>query len=82
MGVGRTFVAQARRLGSYLKHHFESEEERARAAFHAAARAGAGGDGDAGLHARNLGREPAEWGARGFLREMSREDFERTRVAK
>ena len=34
--VGRRFVAQARRLGSYLKHRFDSEEERARAAFHAA----------------------------------------------
>lgn len=33
--VGREFVAQARRLGSYLKYSFASEEERARAAFHA-----------------------------------------------
>jgi 2-polyprenyl-6-methoxyphenol hydroxylase-like FAD-dependent oxidoreductase len=33
--VGRRYVAQARRLGSYLKYRFESEEERARAAFHA-----------------------------------------------
>ena len=36
IGVGRRFVAQARRLGSYLKYEFASEEERARAAFHAA----------------------------------------------
>jgi len=35
IAVGRRFVAQARRLGSYLKYRFESEEERARAAFHA-----------------------------------------------
>lgn len=34
--VGREFVAQARRLGSYLKYSFTSEEERARAAYHAA----------------------------------------------
>jgi 2-polyprenyl-6-methoxyphenol hydroxylase-like FAD-dependent oxidoreductase len=32
---GRKFVAQARRLGSYLKHHFASDAERAKAAFHA-----------------------------------------------
>lgn len=36
IGVGRKFVAQARRLGSYLKYEFASEEERARAAFHGA----------------------------------------------
>ncbi len=35
IAVGRQFVAQARRLGSYLKYEFASEEERARAAFHA-----------------------------------------------
>lgn len=33
--MGRRYVAQARRLGSYLKHRFETEEERSRAAFHA-----------------------------------------------
>ena len=32
---GRKFVAQARRLGSYLKHRFDTEAERARAEFHA-----------------------------------------------
>jgi 2-polyprenyl-6-methoxyphenol hydroxylase-like FAD-dependent oxidoreductase len=36
IGVGRRFIAQARRLGSYLRYAFDSEEERARAAFHAA----------------------------------------------
>ena len=36
IAVGRRFVAQARRLGSYLKYQFASEEELARAAFHAA----------------------------------------------
>ena len=36
IGVGRRYIAQARRLGSYLKYRFESEEERAAAAFHAA----------------------------------------------
>jgi len=36
IGVGRRFIAQARRLGSYLKYEFASEAERARAAFHAA----------------------------------------------
>jgi 2-polyprenyl-6-methoxyphenol hydroxylase-like FAD-dependent oxidoreductase len=35
IAMGRKFVAQARRLGSYLKYEFASEEERARAAFHA-----------------------------------------------
>jgi len=35
LGVGRRYVRQARRLGSYLKHRFESDEERVRAAFHA-----------------------------------------------
>jgi 2-polyprenyl-6-methoxyphenol hydroxylase-like FAD-dependent oxidoreductase len=35
IGIGRRFVAQARRLGCYLKHEFASEEERARAAYHA-----------------------------------------------
>lgn len=35
LGVGRRYVAQARRLGSYLKHRFDSEDERVRAAFHA-----------------------------------------------
>ena len=34
--VGRAFVARARRLGSYLKYRFASEEERTRALFHAA----------------------------------------------
>jgi len=28
-------VRQARRLGSYLKHRFDNDEERVRAAFHA-----------------------------------------------
>jgi 2-polyprenyl-6-methoxyphenol hydroxylase-like FAD-dependent oxidoreductase len=36
LSVGREFVARARRLGCYLKYRFESDEERARAAFHAA----------------------------------------------
>ena len=36
IAVGQRFVAQARRLGSYLKYEFASEEERARAAFYAA----------------------------------------------
>jgi 2-polyprenyl-6-methoxyphenol hydroxylase-like FAD-dependent oxidoreductase len=35
IGIGRRFVAQARRLGSYLKHAFASEEERALAAHYA-----------------------------------------------
>jgi len=35
IGVGRQFIAQARRLGCYLKYDFANEEERARAAFHA-----------------------------------------------
>ena len=35
LGVGRRYVRQARRLGSYLKHRFDNDEERARAAFHA-----------------------------------------------
>ncbi|NJO36127.1 MAG: hypothetical protein HC869_26810, partial [Rhodospirillales bacterium] len=35
LGMGRRYVAQSRRLGSYLKHRFNSDEERARAAFHA-----------------------------------------------
>jgi 2-polyprenyl-6-methoxyphenol hydroxylase-like FAD-dependent oxidoreductase len=34
--VGQRFVAQARRLGCYLRHRFASDEERTRAAFHAA----------------------------------------------
>jgi 2-polyprenyl-6-methoxyphenol hydroxylase-like FAD-dependent oxidoreductase len=34
--VGRQFVAQARRLGCYLRYDFPSEQERALAAFHAA----------------------------------------------
>jgi len=33
--VGRKFVAQARRLGAYLKYDFASEDERAHAARHA-----------------------------------------------
>jgi 2-polyprenyl-6-methoxyphenol hydroxylase-like FAD-dependent oxidoreductase len=33
--VGRRFVAQARRLGCYLRYRFDSEEDEARAAFHA-----------------------------------------------
>ncbi len=32
---GRKFVAQARRLGSHLKYRFETEAERATAAYHA-----------------------------------------------
>jgi 2-polyprenyl-6-methoxyphenol hydroxylase-like FAD-dependent oxidoreductase len=36
IGIGRRFIAQARRLGCYLRYDFDSEEERARAAFHAA----------------------------------------------
>jgi 2-polyprenyl-6-methoxyphenol hydroxylase-like FAD-dependent oxidoreductase len=35
IGIGRQLVARARRLGCYLKYDFASEEERARAAFHA-----------------------------------------------
>lgn len=35
LDIGRRFVAQARRLGSYLKYQFASEEERSRAAIHA-----------------------------------------------
>jgi 2-polyprenyl-6-methoxyphenol hydroxylase-like FAD-dependent oxidoreductase len=35
IGIGRQFIAQARRLGCYLKYEFADEEERARAAFHA-----------------------------------------------
>ena len=35
IGVGRSYVAQARRLGSYLRYTFDSDEERARAAIHA-----------------------------------------------
>jgi 2-polyprenyl-6-methoxyphenol hydroxylase-like FAD-dependent oxidoreductase len=35
IGIGRRFVAQARRLGCYLKYDFAGEEERARAAYHA-----------------------------------------------
>jgi 2-polyprenyl-6-methoxyphenol hydroxylase-like FAD-dependent oxidoreductase len=35
IGIGRQFVAQARRLGCYLKYWFASEEERAHAAFQA-----------------------------------------------
>ncbi|HEX5959555.1 MAG TPA: FAD-dependent monooxygenase [Hyphomicrobiaceae bacterium] len=34
--AGRQFVARTRRLGCYLKYQFASEEERARAAVHAA----------------------------------------------
>jgi 2-polyprenyl-6-methoxyphenol hydroxylase-like FAD-dependent oxidoreductase len=34
--LGQRFVAQARRLGCYLKYRFDSEEERTRAAFYAA----------------------------------------------
>jgi 2-polyprenyl-6-methoxyphenol hydroxylase-like FAD-dependent oxidoreductase len=34
--VGRQLVAQGRRLGCYLKYRFDSEEERVRAAAHAA----------------------------------------------
>jgi 2-polyprenyl-6-methoxyphenol hydroxylase-like FAD-dependent oxidoreductase len=34
--VGRQFVTQARRLGCYLRYRFDSEEQRARAALHAA----------------------------------------------
>ena len=36
IGVGRRYVAQARRLGSYLRYAFDSEADRATAAFHAA----------------------------------------------
>jgi 2-polyprenyl-6-methoxyphenol hydroxylase-like FAD-dependent oxidoreductase len=35
IGLGRRFVAQARRLGSYLRYEFAGEEEWVRAAFHA-----------------------------------------------
>lgn len=35
IGIGRRFIAQARRLGCYLKYDFASEEERKQAAFHA-----------------------------------------------
>ena len=34
--IGRQFVARARRIGCHLKYRFDSDEERARAAFHAA----------------------------------------------
>ena len=34
--VGQRFVAEARRLGCYLRHRFDSEDERAHAALHAA----------------------------------------------
>jgi 2-polyprenyl-6-methoxyphenol hydroxylase-like FAD-dependent oxidoreductase len=34
--TGRQFVAQARRLGCYLRYSFDSDEERTRAAYHAA----------------------------------------------
>ena len=34
-GSGGAMSRQARRLGSYLKHRFDNDEERARAAFHA-----------------------------------------------
>jgi 2-polyprenyl-6-methoxyphenol hydroxylase-like FAD-dependent oxidoreductase len=36
IGVGRRYVAQARRLGSYLRYEFDNEQERRRAAYHAA----------------------------------------------
>jgi hypothetical protein len=36
IGLGRRFVAQARRLGSYLTYEFTSEAERTRALAHAA----------------------------------------------
>ena len=36
LSPGRQFVAHARRLGCYLRYSFDSEEERARAAYHAA----------------------------------------------
>jgi 2-polyprenyl-6-methoxyphenol hydroxylase-like FAD-dependent oxidoreductase len=36
LAPGRQFVTQARRLGCYLTYRFDSEEERARAAAHAA----------------------------------------------
>jgi 2-polyprenyl-6-methoxyphenol hydroxylase-like FAD-dependent oxidoreductase len=35
IGVGCRYVARARRLGSYLRHSFDSEAERAKAAWHA-----------------------------------------------
>jgi 2-polyprenyl-6-methoxyphenol hydroxylase-like FAD-dependent oxidoreductase len=35
LGAGQRYVAQARRLGSYLRYTFENEAERARAAFYA-----------------------------------------------
>ena len=35
VGVGKKFVTQARRLGSYLRRHFANEEQRATAEFHA-----------------------------------------------
>ena len=34
LDVGRRYVVQARRLGSYLKYRFADDEERTRAAFH------------------------------------------------
>ena len=34
-GEGRNHVAQARRLGSYLKYRFDSDTERPSAAFYA-----------------------------------------------
>ncbi len=36
LSPGRQFVAHARRLGCYLRYSFDSEEERTRAAYHAA----------------------------------------------
>jgi 2-polyprenyl-6-methoxyphenol hydroxylase-like FAD-dependent oxidoreductase len=35
IGEGRKYVAQARRLGSYLKYRFDTDAERAKAAFYA-----------------------------------------------
>jgi 2-polyprenyl-6-methoxyphenol hydroxylase-like FAD-dependent oxidoreductase len=35
VAIGRRFVAQARRLGSYLRYRFDTEEQRAKASFHA-----------------------------------------------
>ena len=35
IGAGRAYVAQARLLGSYLRRHFDTDEERERAAYYA-----------------------------------------------
>ena len=35
LGVGRAFVAQARKLGSYLRYHFDTPEQQRMAAYYA-----------------------------------------------